>query len=172
MLQLISLVMVIYSYFLIQTSLPRLPRSIPTHFNAAGVADGWGSPDTLWILLVVQILTSVGFLAVPYLGQRFPQTVNLGLRKLSDYSPEQRIRILPLLGEMMGFLSVGTNMFFAFLLHEIIQAAAQPIPRIHVLLPLGLLLGGALGITLYYLDRIRRAAKADAAGGPSNGLKS
>jgi len=70
MLQLISLVMVIYSYFLIQTNISKLPRLIPTHFNAAGVANGWGSPDTLWILLGAQALTTVVFLAVPYLLTR------------------------------------------------------------------------------------------------------
>src|ERR1035441_7749610 len=65
MLQLISIAMVVYSYFLIQTNLPNLPPRIPTHFNAAGVADGWGSPDTLWILLGVQALTCAVFLIMP-----------------------------------------------------------------------------------------------------------
>ena len=65
MLQLISLVMVVYSYFLIQTNLPKLPRLIPTHFNAAGVADGWGSPDILWVLLGAQALTCAVFLLCP-----------------------------------------------------------------------------------------------------------
>lgn len=87
MLQLISLVMVIYSYFLIQTNLPKLPRRIPTHFNAAGVADGWGSPDTLWVLLGVQALTCVLFLIVPYVGQRFPGAIHVGSRRLSDFPP-------------------------------------------------------------------------------------
>ena len=56
MLKLISLALALYSCFLIQTNLPKLPRSIPTHFNAAGEPNGWGSPDTLWILLGVQVL--------------------------------------------------------------------------------------------------------------------
>lgn len=102
MLRLISLAMMLYSYFLVRTRLPELPQRIPTHFNAAGEPNGWGSPDTLWTLLGAQVLVSVVFLGVPYLGQRFPQTVNLGLRRLSDYTPEQRLRILPLLHDWMG----------------------------------------------------------------------
>lgn len=157
--KLISLALVFYSYFLIHTNISNLPQLIPTHFNAAGEADGWGSPSTLWILLGVQILTSVVFLCVPYLGQRFPQFVNLGLRKLSDYSPEQRLRILPLLHDMMGYMSIVTNLYFAFTLHCLIQAAGQPHPHLPVALPLGLLLGATLGLTFYYLRRIGQVAK-------------
>ena len=137
MLQLISLVMVIYSYFLIQTNLPKLPRHIPTHFNAAGVADGWGSPDTLWVLLGVQALTCAVFLIVPYVGQRFPGAIHVGSRRLSDFSPAQRARMLPMLNDMAGYMSIVMNLFFVLMLHEIIQAATQPIPHIHPLFPHG-----------------------------------
>ncbi|MGD1156364.1 MAG: DUF1648 domain-containing protein [Terriglobia bacterium] len=162
MLRLVSLAMVLYSYFLVRTSLPELPRCIPTHFNAAGEPNGWGSPDTLWTLLGVQILVSVIFLGVPYLGQRFPQTVNLGLRRLGDYTPEQRLRILPLLHDWMGYMSILANLFFVALLRDFIHAAVQPHPRLHIGWPLGLLLGGALGLTFYYIRRINRAAKEEA----------
>ena len=100
MLQLISIVMVVYSYFLIQTSIPKLPRFIPTHFNAAGVADGWGSPETLWILLGAQALTCAVFLAVPYIGLRHPGSVHFGSRRLSDFPPAQRERMLPMLNDL------------------------------------------------------------------------
>jgi uncharacterized membrane protein len=159
MLQLVSLVMVVYSYFLIQTSLPKLPRSIPTHFNAAGVADGWGSPDTLWVLLGAQALTCAVFLIVPYLGQRNPGAVHFGSRRLSEFPPAQRARMVSMLNDLAGYMSIVMNLFFVFMLHEIIQAAAQPIPHIHMLWPLVLLVGGTLGIMLYYLGQFRRAAK-------------
>jgi uncharacterized membrane protein len=161
MLQLISLVMVIYSYFLIRTNLPKLPRSIPTHFNAAGVADGWGSPDTLWVLLGAQALTCAVFLMVPYLGQRNPGAVHFGSRRLSEFPPAQRVRMVAMLNDMAGYMSVVMNLFFVFTLHEIIQAATQAHPHIHMLWPLALLMGGMFGITLYYLGRFRRAAKGD-----------
>jgi uncharacterized membrane protein len=160
-LQLISLVMVIYSYFLIQTNLPHLPRHIPTHFNAAGVADGWGSPDTLWVLLGAQALTCAVFLIVPYVGQRFPGAVHFGSRRLSDFSPAQRSRLVPMLNNMAGYLSIVTNLFFVFMLRGIIRAATQPIPRIHMFWPLALLMGGMFGIMLYYLGKFRRAAKGE-----------
>ena len=170
MLQLISLMMVIYSYFLIQTNIPKLPRLIPTHFNAAGVADGWGSPDTLWFLLGAQALTCGVFLIVPYVGQRFPGAVHFGTRRLSDFSAAQRARMLPMLNDMAGYLAIVMNLFFVFMLQRVIQAAAQPIPHLEVFWPMALLLGGTLGIVLYYLGKFRRAAEGKGDGDPSDDL--
>jgi uncharacterized membrane protein len=161
MLQLISLVMVIYSYFLIQTNLPHLPRIIPTHFNAAGVANGWGSPDVLWVLLGAQALTCVVFLIIPYVGQRFPGAVHFGSRKLSDFPPAQRARMVPMLNDMAGYLGIVMNLFFVFMLHQVIQAASQPNPHLHMPGPLVLLIGGTFGIMLYYLGKFRRVAKGE-----------
>ena len=161
MLQLISLVMVIYSYFLIQTSIPKLPRLIPTHFNAAGVANGWGSPDTLWILLGAQALTTVVFLAVPYLGQRNPGAVHFGSRRLSSFPPSQRARVVSMLNDMAGYMSIVMNLFFVFMLLEIVRAAAQPIPHIHPVFPMVLMVGGTIAILFYYFGQFRRIAKGE-----------
>jgi hypothetical protein len=173
MLQLVSLVLVIYSYFQIQTSLRTLPLRIPTHFNAAGLADAWGSPEVLWVVFGAQALTCAVFLLVPYLSQRSPGAVHFGSRRLSDFPPAQRARAVALLNDLAGYLSMVMNLFFVFILREIIQAAAQPIPHIHVFLPLGILLGATFGIMLYYLGQFRRAAKGasgDDDGDPSDKL--
>ena len=172
MLQLISLGMVVYSYFLIQTSLPKLPRLIPTHFNAAGVADGWGSPDTLWSLLGAQALTCAVFLLVPYLGQRFPWAVHLGSRRLSDFSAAERVRLLPMLNAMAGYLNIVMNLFFVLMLRGTLQAAAEPIPHLAVFWPMVLLVGGTLGIILYYLWRFRLVAKGEEGAEPPNEIMS
>jgi uncharacterized membrane protein len=164
MLQLISIAMVVYSYFLIQTDLPNLPQRIPTHFNAAGVADGWGSPDTLWVLLGAQALTCAVFLIMPYVGQRFPGAIHLGTRRLSDFSPAQRLRMLPMLNTMAAYLCIVMNLFFVVMLHRVIQAATQPIPHLEVFWPMALLLGGTLGIILYYLAKFSRIAQGEDAG--------
>jgi hypothetical protein len=158
MLQLISLVMVTYSYFLIQTSIPKLPLRIPTHYNAAGVADGWGNPEMLWVLLGAQALTCVVFLAVPYLGLRSPDKVHFGSRRLSDFSPAQQERLLPILNELGGSMSVVTNMFFVFMLRQVIQQATEPIPHLHTSLPLVLLVGGTIGVMIYYFRKFNLVA--------------
>ena len=168
MLQLISLVLLAYSYFLVRTNLPKLPPRIPTHFNAAGVADGWGSPDILWVLLGAQALTCVVFLIVPYVGQRNPGAVHLGTRRLSDFAPPQRARVISMLNDLTGYLSIVMNLFFVFVLHEIIQAATQPIPHLHMLWPLVLLMAGTIGILWYYTEKFRRTTKREHDGDPTN----
>ena len=159
MLRLVSLVMLIYSFFLIETTLPKLPRSIPTHFNAAGVADGWGSPDTLWFLLGAQALTCVIFLIVPFLGQLSPGAVHFGSRKLSDFPPAQRVRLLTMLNDMAAYMNILVNVFFVLMLLDILRAAADPNPHLHPLFPMVLLMGGMAGILIYYTRLSYRAAK-------------
>ena len=55
----------VYSFVLIRPSLPRLPERIPMHFNRLGKPDRWDSPDSLWIMLGVQIAFSGLILTVP-----------------------------------------------------------------------------------------------------------
>jgi len=161
MLQLISVVLLIYSFFVTRMTIPTLPQRIPTHFNASGAADGWGSPDIFWLLLGAQALCTVLFLGLPLLGQLFPGAIHLGRRRLGDFPPSQRPRVLALLSNMSAYISIVMNAFFVMMLHEIIQAAREPIPRLHPLFPLGLMIGGMVVITIYYLLRFNAAAKGN-----------
>jgi uncharacterized membrane protein len=156
--RLVTLGLAFYSFFLIKTNIPRLPARIPTHFNAAGEADGWGSPDTLWVLLLVQVLTCGLFLVVPLLGRRFPGTVNVGFRKLSDFTSAQRERIMPFLADMMGYMSVLLGLLFSILLRKAIHAASSPHPHISFWWELGLFLAGTAVTVIYYLRRIGAVA--------------
>jgi len=161
MLQLASVLMMAYSCFLIQTSIGKLPARIPTHFNASGNADAWGSPDMLWVLLIAQVVTGLSFLAIPLLGQKCPQVVNLGRRRLSDFTPEQQTRILPMLRDMSGYMGLLLNLFFVLMLRQVIAAASAVHPQLQMAWPLGILLAGFVLVTVYYLSRIFRVAKED-----------
>lgn len=159
MLQLISLLLVAYSFFLIRISIPLLPTSIPTHFNAAGVADAWGSPDVLWVMLGAQALTCTVLLVAPYVGERFQWAMHIGSRRISDFPLAMRATVLLMLKDMAAYLSIVMNVFFVLMLHEVLEAAKQPLPHLHPFIPLALLGGGMFGIMLYYLARFRRIAK-------------
>jgi uncharacterized membrane protein len=152
--RLVTLGLALYSFFLIKTNIPRLAARIPTHFNAAGEADGWGSPDTLWILLMVQVLICALFLAVPLLGRRFPGSVNVGTRRLSDFTPAQQERIMPLFSDMMGYMSILLGLLFSVLLREAIHAALSSHPHISFWWELGFFLAGTAVTVIYYLRRI------------------
>jgi uncharacterized membrane protein len=157
--RLITLGLAFYSFFLIKTNIPRLPSRIPTHFNAAGEADGWGSPDNLWLLLVVQVLTCGLFLAMTLLGRRFPGTVNVGFRKLSDFTPAQRERIMPLLTDMMGYVSVLLSLLFLILVRGNIRAALSSHPHFSPWWELGVLLASTVATLIYYSRRIFAVAR-------------
>jgi len=154
----ITLGLALYSYFLIETNISNLPARIPTHFNFAGQADGWGSRDTLWWLLLVQALASGTFLLVPLMARRFPGAVNVGSRKLTDFTGQQRAQILPLLDGMMGSLSVLVAGLFAILLHETIRAALSSHARLPPW-PLALFLAGMAVTIIYYMRRVFRMGK-------------
>jgi uncharacterized membrane protein len=152
--RLIAIGLAFYSFFLIKTNIAGLPARIPTHFKATGEADGWGSPDTLWVLLLVQVLASGLFLVIPLLSRRFPESVNLGSRKLSDFTPAQRARIMPLFTDMMGYMSVLLSLLFCILLRETIHAASSSHLQISLLWAFGLFFAGEAATLIYYLRRI------------------
>lgn len=159
MLQLVSLLFLAYSFFVTRTTIPTLPSRIPTHFNAAGEANGWGSPDILWFLLGAQLLTTVIFLVIPYLGQLIPGAMHIGKRRLSDFPAAQRPQMLSIMSAMGASLSIVMNVFFVMMMHEIIRTATEPVPRLHPLLPMAFLIGGMTVITAYHLWKFSVAAK-------------
>jgi uncharacterized membrane protein len=159
MLKIVAAALALYSAFLIQTSLPHLPSRIPVHFNLAGQPNGWGSPNTLWVLLGFQVLVTAVMLSMSVLGRRFPQSVNLGTKRLGDFTPEQRERVWPLLDQMAGWMGVATSLFFVYLIRESIRAAESPNPQFHSgWVPL-VFAGGMAGLAIYFVSRINREAQ-------------
>lgn len=159
MLQLISLVLLIYSYFVTRTTIPTLPQRIPVHFNAAGEPNGWGSPEVFWMLLGAQTLCTVLFITAPYLGQLAPGAVHFGRRRLSDFPPAQRPRLLAIMSDMSAYMSIVMNLFFVLMLHEMIRAVREPVPRLHPLFPLGMLIAALVGVVVYYFWKFNAAAR-------------
>jgi Domain of unknown function (DUF1648) len=153
-----------YTFISIRSALPQLPERIPTKFDWHGDATGWGGPNTLWMLLAFQVLGSLVMLAIPAIGRRAPQLVNLGFHRLSDYSAAARERIMPLLTDMSGYLAILYSFLFAFLTREIIRAALVPgtHPRMW---PVGAFVAGTVGLTIYYVRRFAQEAKSDSLSG-------
>lgn len=160
MFKIVAAALALYSYLLIETSQPQLPSRIPTHFNFAGKPDRWGSPHVLWILLGIQVLIAVLMLSIPILGRKFPGTVHLGTRRLSDYTPEQREVVMPLLEQMAGVMSVATSLFFVYLIREMIAAAEQPRSNAYMGWAAVLFAATLIGLSLFYSRRMNRVAKS------------
>lgn len=144
-LRVLTVLPLLHSYFDIKRSLPRLAA---LHSSSAQVLG-----KTLWFLLVIQIMGSGIFLALPYLGRSSPELIHFGWRKLSDYSPKQRDRIMPLLGNMAGWMGIVFSSYFATRIHLLIgQALSAPL-RTPAWWPEATLGVAEAAIILYYLRR-------------------
>ena len=164
----VALVLVGYTAFAIQRVMPRLPERIPTSFNSHGHPTAWSSPESLWIMLAVQAAVTALILAIPALGRRAPQLVNLGWKRLSDYPPATRERIMPLLEDMCGWMAVLFSLFFALLIRELIRTALNP-GESPARWPIAFLLAGMGVITVYYLRQFSRVGKQASAEGTRPG---
>jgi len=153
---------IVYTAFAIYRVMPRLPARVPTSFNALGQPTAWSSPDTLWTMLTIQVAVTALILAVPALGRRYPQLVNLGWKRLSDYPPAARERLLPLLEDMCGWMAVLFSLFFTVLIRALIRAGLNPGTSPSVW-PVWFFLAGTGVVTVYYLRQFSRAWKASVA---------
>lgn len=146
MFRLLAVVALLYSYFQIKTGLPQVAGRRP------------GLEVTVWISLWIEVLITVILLAVPWIARSFPECVHFGWRRLSDYTPTQRNRIIPLLKGMVGLMALAANLFLGFDIHQHLTLArygrvAVPSPQSLV----GLLVCQAI-IVWYYLGRFEQEA--------------
>jgi hypothetical protein len=104
----------------------RLPDHIPTHFNAAGQPDAYGSSA---MLLVFPIIATVIYLLMT-LVSRFPAAFNFPVR----VTPLNRQRLEELALSMIAWLKAEVVVFFALIENGAIGAARHPDQRLSPLL--------------------------------------
>ena len=100
-----------------------LPARIPTHFNAAGLPDGWGPKWTLYLLAGAAVAMYLGISAV----QRFfPHRLNSVVR----ITVENRARQQRLALGLVRWLKAEVVALFAFLLWSTVQVGAGEAERL------------------------------------------
>ncbi len=87
-----------------------LPDTIPTHFNAAGQPDDFGSKDSIWSLWFVSLGLYAMFAALSFVPLR-SSLWNLPEHIKEDTSGRSR----PLVNELMAWLKLLTVSIFFFL---------------------------------------------------------
>jgi uncharacterized membrane protein len=95
----------------------RLPDRIPTHFDFAGHANGWGSPGMLWLFPVV----AVGIYLLITVIVRFPDTFNYPV----PVTDENRPRLEALALNMTSWIKAEILCLFAWIQWMIVTAARQ-----------------------------------------------
>ena len=122
-----------------------LPESIPTHYNGAGEADGFGNKNHILTLPIVSTLLFVG---LTYLN-RFPQIFNYPTKITEENAIYQYSNAT----RMIRFLKLAIAMIFGLLVFKTIQNANGNANGLGVWF-LPMILGLILIPIIYYLTRI------------------
>ena len=121
----------------------------------------------LWTSLGVDVLLYMLLLLVPVIGSAFPSAVHFGTRRLSDYTPSQLGRVIPVLKRMVGILCCAVALILGTEIHLRIRYALVDIRKqpptlaLYLLLPLCILL-----ISWYFVQRMDEAAQRGLEVGP------
>jgi len=109
-----------------------LTGPIPTHFNAAGNPNAWGSASMLWLLPAI---SAILYLLMTWVS-RHPAAFNFPVR----VTPLNRQRLQAIALGMIAWLKAELVSFFALIQWTLIRAARKPRPTISAL-SMPLLLG-------------------------------
>ncbi|HTB97188.1 MAG TPA: DUF1648 domain-containing protein [Terracidiphilus sp.] len=93
----------------------RLPDRVPTHFDAAGNPNGWGSPAGMIILPVI----AAGVYLLMSVVARFPSAFNYPVR----VTPLNRARLQEITLTMIAWIKVEMVCLFAVLQWVFVQSA-------------------------------------------------
>lgn len=94
---------------------PDLPEQIPTHFNAAGEADKFGSKNTIFLLPVLSLVLVAGIIFL----MRFPHKFNY-LGKITPENAESEYRRMRV---GLRTVNVLTSLLFLVITWDILRAA-------------------------------------------------
>lgn len=109
-----------------------IPDMIPGHYNIAGEIDKYSSKNSIWILIVVQILL---FTMMSVL-ERFPNIWNTGVK----ITEENRERVYTNLRNMQTYLKMMIMIYFSYMTLQSI--AGERLNSISVFAFLILIFGG------------------------------
>jgi uncharacterized membrane protein len=94
-----------------------LPERIPTHFDASGHPNAWGSPGALWLLPGV----AVGLYLLITLVSQFPSAFKFPVRP----APQNRARIETLTLQMLAWVKTELAGLFLYIQWSILQSVRQ-----------------------------------------------
>ena len=122
----------------------QIPDQIPTHYNFAGEADGYGGKGSLIFMMV---LAWFMFILITVL-MRFPNTWNMPVKVTAD----NKARLYSITRAMLEVIKMLVSLLFAVML--INAAIATPMPRfILIALIAAMLLSIIMGIFMMYKNR-------------------
>ncbi|MGP1477097.1 MAG: DUF1648 domain-containing protein [Phocaeicola sp.] len=147
---LVSIFIVLITIILSIIIYPRLPETIPTHFNALMEADGFGSKSNIYFINGINIVC----VTLTILSSFFPNLVNLPIR----LNPERLAIQQNMCSRMCRVLSVWCSILF---LSIILSMSAFVLPSCSILWRILFFISitGVIGTSVVYTIKIYRAGK-------------
>jgi uncharacterized membrane protein len=105
--ELIALAGVVFAVAVVADFYSRLPERIATHFNSAGMVNGFGARSTLWILVGIAVLLYATLSAINFV----PRVVNLK----RPLAPERERVVLVESLAMVGWIKAEMCWIFAYI---------------------------------------------------------
>ena len=105
--ELIALAGLVFSAAVVADFYSRLPERIATHFNAEGVANGFGARSTLWVLVGIAVLL---YLILSVVG-----SLQGVVRLKRPLAPEREKLVLAESMAMVGWIKLEVCWMFAYL---------------------------------------------------------
>ena len=125
-LELIPLFLLVFTLYLALSNYTTLPDTIPTHFNAQGIADDWGSKTTIFFILGLNALIYVLFtvLNIWFAIAKNPRAlINLPAKRKAALSDKQVEALRVTLNRYLFLLKIVTQGLFTYLLYITIEIA-------------------------------------------------
>ena len=114
-LEAIAFVALLYGLVLVLQSWSALPQTIPTHFNAKGEADGWGSKGMIWLLPAISVVMIPMMLWL----RRYPWLSNVPW----EINEENALQQYGLIVRLQSLLACVVSLLFLILLYDTISIA-------------------------------------------------
>ncbi len=162
-LELIPLFLLAFTIYLALSNYATLPDTIPTHFNAQGIADGWGGKNTIFIFLGLSAFIYILFTAinVSFAAVRDPRSlINLPMERKAALSDTQVETLRVTLNRylfLMKLLAQGLTTYLLYITIEVAWERASSLGTIFSLFILGIL--AVAGLMVWKALRLTRTPK-------------
>jgi len=107
---------VLYGLFIIIQAWPTLPQTIPTHFDASGNPDGFGSKEWIWLLPAISVVMVPAILFF----RRYPWLSNVPW----EINEDNAIRQYELLVRLLSLCACSVSFIFLVLTFDTISTAS------------------------------------------------
>lgn len=135
-----NLILAVYGY-------TKLPKTVPTHFNLHGEADGFGDKSSILFLPLVAFILTAG---ITWLNH-YPEVFNYPVKITLENAAEQYQKA----ARLLRWLKVMLNLVFLLITFAIFRSAQQGSGQMQSLVIVSSLVLPAIPLIVYFLNHLK-----------------